>query len=366
MNTVPDTKARLCLISLENMKSVDFAAIETVVTSMASYGHYFDKILRVSFNNAGEIVRALNEGGDFYENAVVLCPAQMLKTITDFYSAKFKASFDGLGIMCVGSLNIFVLQTDGESRLKFTDIKAVLDKKYGLRYDKAVIKTVGAPKTAIDRALSAAKSHFENGGVIFNVTDSYGDCRIEAVYSSLTPKMALDGALRDIVGKLSDYIYALEDVTIEEQLYRLLKLRRMKISVAESFTGGGVCKRLVNVSGVSEVFFEGMNTYSNRSKIQRLGVSEFTLNSHGAVSAETAYQMAEGLLKTGNCTVAVSTTGIAGPKSDNTAKPVGLAYIGVGVEDDIAVYKFNFEGDRETITQTAINRALFLAYERLK
>ncbi|MGN0805964.1 MAG: CinA family protein, partial [Candidatus Coproplasma sp.] len=94
--------------------------------------------------------------------------------------------------------------------------------------------------------------------------------------------------------------------------------------------------------------------------------SEMTLKQHGAVSAETAYAMAAGLIKTGNCQLAVSTTGIAGPKSDNTLKPVGLAYIGIGLGEDIAVYKFNFKGDRDTISRTAINQALFLAYKRIK
>ena len=172
--------------------------------------------------------------------------------------------------------------------------------------------------------------------------------------------------MREIVKILSDYIYALEDITLAEQLIRLLKLRRMKICTAESFTGGGVGKKLVSVSGASEVYCEGLNTYSNSSKTARLGVSELTLSQRGAVSAETAYQMAEGLYDGKTCNVAVSTTGIAGPKSDNTSKPVGLAFIGVGVDGDISVYKFNFHGDRKTITETAINHALFLTYKKLK
>ena len=74
----------------------------------------------------------------------------------------------------------------------------------------------------------------------------------------------------------------------------------------------------------------------------------------------------KGLLATGKCRLAVATTGIAGPKSDNTAKPVGLAYIAAGTRDNLKVYKFNYVGDRERITRTAINDALFLAYRALK
>ena len=91
-----------------------------------------------------------------------------------------------------------------------------------------------------------------------------------------------------------------------------------------------------------------------------------TIKSTGAVSAETAYEMAEGLIRQGHCDVSVATTGIAGPKSDNTKKPVGLCYISVGLKDGVTVYKYNFSGDRKTITNTAINYALFLVYSAIK
>ena len=162
-----------------------------------------------------------------------------------------------------------------------------------------------------------------------------------------------------------------EDISAEEyvsadKLVELLKQRGMKISVAESFTGGGISKRLVEISGVSEVYFEGLNTYSNESKMQRLGVKQETLQQFGAVSAQTAREMAEGLINGGNCDISISTTGIAGPKSDNTNKPVGLAYIAIGLKDRTDVYEFNLKGDRGQITETAINIALSLAYKTLK
>jgi nicotinamide-nucleotide amidase len=76
--------------------------------------------------------------------------------------------------------------------------------------------------------------------------------------------------------------------------------------------------------------------------------------------------MADGLISGGNCDVSISTTGIAGPKSDNTNKPVGLIYIGIGTHDNVSVYKYNLDGNRDNITNTAINLALFLAYKHLK
>jgi PncC family amidohydrolase len=153
---------------------------------------------------------------------------------------------------------------------------------------------------------------------------------------------------------------------MEEQLVNALKLRRRKLSVAESFTGGGIAKRITSVSGASEVYFEGLNTYNENAKIKRLGVSEYTLRTLGAVSDQTAYEMAYGLLNTGDCDIAVATTGLAGPKSDRSQLPVGLCYIAVGTKERIRVYRYIFEGDRQEITEKAINYALFLAYKQIK
>ena len=360
------TSASIVLLSFGNRRQIDFNKIEGVAASLATFGYYCDKISRVAFDSQTEIIRAVKDGVDNFDNIILLCPEKMSKMLADFTAQLTGGQFDGLGILNCGRKSVFIVVCDGENRLRYEDIKKVLDGKYGVKYDSAVVKAVGAPQKLINEALSGAAECFPDGGITFNVKNVFDDCRIEIVYSSQTPKMQLDEAQRVIIKSLNDYVYALEDILLAEQLYRLLKLRRMKIAVAESFTGGGVGKRLVEVPGVSEVYFEGLNTYSNSAKMERLGVSELTLNQRGAVSAETAYQMAEGLLRTGNCEVAISTTGIAGPKSDNTLKPVGLAYIGVGVGDDIAVYKFNFAGDRQAISEKAINHALFLAYKRLK
>ncbi len=225
------------------------------------------------------------------------------------------------------------------------------------------IRTVAAPAETVKAALANLKNSCPNLSV--NLRESFGDLTIEIDETS-TEKSVFDKAYREIVSALNEYIYALEDISLCDRLVQLLKLRKSTISVAESFTGGGISKRLVEISGVSEVFFEGLNTYSNKSKMHRLGVKEETLEKHGAVSAETAYEMAYGLLKTGNCNVCIATTGIAGPKSDNTKKPVGLLYIAVGNEEHISVYEYNLKGTRQSITETAINIALFLAFKKLK
>lgn len=359
-------RGKLCLVRLENRRRTDYSDISGLCAEFASFGYYFDKTAGAAYDSPEEIVAALTDGSENYENLVVFCPKGMDGAVREFLGGVYSSQFSALGTVSDGQSDAFILFSDGGNRLRYEDIKDILDKKYGVKYDKSYIKCVGVPVKVMDETLDRAKALSSGCSVYFNVTDRYGDCTVEVVYSSQTPKMKLDEITRTLLAGLNHYVYALEDISLAEQLFRLLKLRRMKISVAESFTGGGVGKRLVEVPGVSEVYYEGLNTYSNSAKMQRLGVSELTLKQCGAVSAETAYKMAEGLLKSGNCDVAVSTTGIAGPRSDNTSKPVGLAYIGVGVGDDIAVYRFDFTGDRETITETAIVRALFLTYKKLK
>ena len=231
-------------------------------------------------------------------------------------------------------------------------------------YLRAYIKTVGAPNDKISDAIAKAKEVCADAD--FCVSEAYGDCTVEIIYAPDMPKSALDGIMRAVLMVINDYVYALEDITLAERFVQLLKLRKMRISVAESFTGGGVGKKLVEVPGVSEVFFEGLNTYSNESKKMRLGVKETTLKQYGAVSKQTAAEMAEGLIMTGNCDVSISTTGIAGPNSDNTNKPVGLFYIGIATKENVQVYEYNLKGSRKSITETAINFALFLAYKSIK
>lgn len=361
-------RGKLAMLVFDTRRSLDFSVAEEWLKSLAGGGFYFDKVSRIAFDDSDGIVGAINDGRENYANLLVVCPSRMEQTLKKFISGVCAAQFDFVGILR-GEVNVFMVFSDVANRLTAKDIIDVLNARYSVKYARTFIRFVGAPYSVINDAVGEVKALCrENNApeVLFNLEENYGDFRMEIVYSDVTPKMLLDKAISMLVAALGDYVYALEDITLARQLVRLLKLRRMKLGIAESFTGGGVGKRIVDVAGASEVYFEGLNTYSNEAKMQRLGVKELTLKQCGAVSAETASQMATGLISTGNCDVGISTTGIAGPASDNTAKPVGLAYIGVAVGEDVAVYKFNFVGDRNKITETAINQALFLAYKRLK
>ena len=148
--------------------------------------------------------------------------------------------------------------------------------------------------------------------------------------------------------------------TAEFELIKMLLDKKATVATAESCTGGMVAARLTSVSGASGAFKYGAVTYCNEAKNIMLGVSTETLDEHGAISAETAKEMAEGIRKVMNADIGVSVTGNAGPGAAEE-KPVGLVYIGVSSENYSAVLKNRFEGDRVSVREQAADSALLLA-----
>lgn len=353
------------LVIIGNKKfNIHCDILQEITRAFASGCYYFDKIAVVAYDNSKCIGVQFKECREGYDNTVVVCPRGQMHSVSDYMARLYGAQFDTGNVLSVGDKSVFLCSDDADIANFSARCVQLLNEKYHLSYDKFYVKCVGAPAELIDKTIQqVAESCADMSLAVYG---DYDDRTIEVTYSSNTPKMTADNVQRALVTALNDYIYALEDITLQQRLYQLLKLRRMKLSVAESFTGGGISKRLVQVPGISEVYFEGLNTYANESKMSRLNVSEATLKYYGAVSEETARRMAEGLIASGNCDIAIATTGIAGPKSDNTKKPVGLAYIAIGLKGETYAYPFNFKGDRQTITEKAINHALFLAYKTLK
>ncbi|HJI47131.1 MAG TPA: competence/damage-inducible protein A [Oscillospiraceae bacterium] len=143
--------------------------------------------------------------------------------------------------------------------------------------------------------------------------------------------------IEEIKKRLDAYVYGVDYNCIEEAVVGMLKEHHLKIATAESCTGGLIAKRITDVPGASEVFECGIISYANGIKHKVLGVSEDDLNKYGAVSEPVAKQMAQGALKVSGADIAVSVTGIAGPDSDSTGKPVGLVYIGLADKENVWV-----------------------------
>ena len=201
-------------------------------------------------------------------------------------------------------------------------------------------------------------------GVKYCLSSSVNGIKVTFDYSNLEESFVYS-FLSNFTLKYQKNIYAESDETLANQLIKIAKLRNIKIKTAESFTGGSIASELSSISGASQVFYEGIVAYSNQAKINRLSVSENTIKSYGAVSSQTASQMCKALID-GSETLAISTTGIAGPSSDESGQPVGLCYIAVGSESKIKVFKHNFSGTREQITKQGKYAAIFHAVMALR
>lgn len=174
-----------------------------------------------------------------------------------------------------------------------------------------------------------------------------------------TAEMLMKPLIEEMYQRFGDSIYTTEEsVTLEDAVVALLQEKDMTLTTAESCTGGKLSGRIINVSGVSSVYKEGYITYANESKEKILSVKHETLEKHGAVSEETAYEMAVGARKAANADAALAVTGIAGPDGGTKEKPVGLVYIGCAVGDKVTVQRFQFNGNREKVRDYAVVRAL--------
>lgn len=164
---------------------------------------------------------------------------------------------------------------------------------------------------------------------------------------------------------LGDNIYGHDDESLEEVVLKLLTERNLTISFAESCTGGLISSRLTDVPGASASLMYGVVSYSNEAKIEILGVREDTIRNYGAVSSQTAEEMAAGVRKINGTDIGLSITGIAGPDGGSAEKPVGLCYIGIAIGDTVKSHRFMFPGNRQKIKWNSSSRALDLLRREL-
>ena len=165
----------------------------------------------------------------------------------------------------------------------------------------------------------------------------------------------------EVKRRMGDAVYTEDEgETLEMAVVRLLTGHGLTISTAESCTGGMVSARLVNVPGASRVFMEGYITYSNEAKMKLLGVREETLAAWGAVSAQTAEEMAIGGAKAAGTDMCVSITGLAGPDGGTAEKPVGLVYMACALKGQVSLARYQFKGNRGKIREQSVMKALDL------
>lgn len=154
-----------------------------------------------------------------------------------------------------------------------------------------------------------------------------------------------------------------ETVELATAVLETCRRRGWRVATAESCTGGLVAAALTAIPGASDVVDRGFVTYSNKAKMELLGISEATLAAHGAISGETALAMAKGAVSRAGVDLAVSITGIAGPGGGSTEKPVGLVYLGLATAVASRSERHVFPGDRDGIRHAAMIRALEMLQE---
>jgi len=154
---------------------------------------------------------------------------------------------------------------------------------------------------------------------------------------------------------------------LSQKIVKLLSKKKLKISFAESCTGGLLSSAITSISGSSKVFTLGLVTYSNQSKIKMLKVPEKILKNHGAVSYEACLSMVKNLNRISKTNISVSVTGIAGPKGGTKQKPVGLVFIGIKKGKKTLVNKYLFKNKKRSLIQrVVINKALNLILSCIK
>ena len=226
-------------------------------------------------------------------------------------------------------------------------------KRIVLKISSVNIRTTGAPESLLFEKIKNINFDVENMNVGY-YPSLYGvDVRI-----SHTDKNLIEKFKSQVVKCIKKYIYTIGNENIENILVDKFLNQKLTISTAESCTGGLVGHRITLVPGSSKIYYGGLITYSNQSKIKHLNVSAQSIKKFGAVSKEVALEMARNIKNKFKTSIGISVTGIAGPGGGTNEKPVGLVYVGYCDENLIKVKKFNFTSNRE-LNKIRTSQAMF-------
>jgi nicotinamide-nucleotide amidase len=255
-----------------------------------------------------------------------------------------------------------------ENQPMFTD--HVLPKLRKLSGDilvrRRVLRVTGMGESAIDEAIAPIYREYKNvqTSILFSKVEV--EVHLAATSNNENSALAtLDELANKIADKLGIAVFATNGETMEQVIAKLLIDRGETVATAESCTGGLIARRLTELAGSSKFFMEGAVTYSNDAKERTLGVKQETLDKYGAVSLETAEEMALGMRERADTDYAISVTGIAGPDGGSEDKPVGTVWFGLADRESIKTVKVNFPGDRYLIRWRSSQAALDLLRRRL-
>jgi nicotinamide-nucleotide amidase len=220
------------------------------------------------------------------------------------------------------------------------------------------LKTTGLGESRVEEIIAPRLQHLIDAGLEIGYCARTGEVDVRFVgrgFGAVQTVAEAEAIVRDVIG---DNIFGADDEQLEATLVRLLTERKQTLTLAESCTGGFIANRITNVPGASAVLWGGVVSYANEAKIKWLSVSAETLTSHGAVSEQTAREMAEGARRVAGADYALAATGIAGPGGGTEEKPVGTVFIGLATKEHVRAYKFLNPFDRETFKYVTSQQAL--------
>ena len=224
------------------------------------------------------------------------------------------------------------------------------------------IKIFGMGESEMESRLSYLMDRLQNPTAAPYTKE--GECLVRVTAKAPTEAEAYamcEPVVREVCEVLGDVVYGVDVQSLEQVVVEGLRKRGMTAALAESCTGGLIARRITSVPGASEVFGCGLVTYSNEMKMQLLGVSPETLAAHGAVSPETAIEMARGARKVGRADVGVGVTGLAGPGGGTAQKPVGLFYAAIStLQGEQVIERQRRNSTRERVQLYASSCALDL------
>ena len=223
------------------------------------------------------------------------------------------------------------------------------------------IRSTGLAESVIYQKMDSELNQFTSYEIAFLPNFSGVDLRVVRKGEDITDNQKFKKFLKLLDDEIGDAIYAREEIELEEVLGKLLRERKLTVSLAESLTGGLVQHKLTQIPGSSDYFMGGIVSYSNEAKMELLGVRESSLKKYGAVSELVAKEMAEGVRKRLGTDIGISTTGIAGPTGATATKPVGLVYLALSAKDIVIARKQIFGPDRNSVKQRSAQAALELA-----
>lgn len=289
--------------------------------------------------------------------------------------ARVLANVEGTapGFVAFGADGKFIASMPGVPRemkpMLQTELIPFLRERFGLQQavHTRVLHTVNIAESEIDHRIDDLFRTLANPKIAVLAHGRLCDVKIMAKAATQQDARALIAPVEaQILERLSGHVYGVDGQTLAGAIHALLQQTARTIGVAESCTGGSIAAELTSVPGSSKSFMGGVVAYDNRVKTEMLGVRQSTLDRTGAVSEETALEMAEGVRLRLHADIGIATTGIAGPSGGTPDKPVGLVWLAIAHANESRATQVHLPGDRAAVQQRATVSALALLWRFLQ